>query len=91
MPNEITSFLASSPVFKEIPLDQLEEISPLFRIERHAAGHPVLRKGGLSEAVYFVRSGQLAVRIDRGGWKETVAYIQPPDISGELSFVRRRR
>ena len=90
MADEITSFLASSPVFKEIPLDQLAEIAPLFRIERHAAGHPVLRKGALSDAVYFVRSGQLAVRIDRGGWKETVAYLQPPDIFGELSFVTNR-
>lgn len=90
MADPITSFLASSPVFKEIPLDELAAISPLFRMERHAAGNAVLRKGALSDAVYFVRSGQLAVRIDRGGWKETVAYLQPPDIFGELSFVTNR-
>ena len=90
MADEIASFLASSPVFSEVPPDQLEEIATLFRAERHAAGDVILRKGGLSDAVYFVRSGQLAVRIDRGGWKETVAYLQPPDIFGELSFVTNR-
>ncbi len=90
MADEIASFLASSPVFSEVPPDQLQEIATLFRAERHAAGGVILRKGDLSGAVYFLRSGQLAVRIDRGGWKETVAYLQPPDIFGELSFVTNR-
>jgi NTE family protein len=90
MADAIASFLASSPIFGEVPLDQLEEIAKLFRAERHAAGGVILRKGDLSSAVYFLRSGQLAVRIDRGGWKETVAYLQPPDIFGELSFVTNR-
>lgn len=87
MADDIASFLATSPVFSELPLDQLIEIATLFRSERHAAGSVVLRQGSKSEAVYFVRSGQLAVRIQRSGWKETIAYLQPPDIFGELSFV----
>src|SRR3990172_1606456 len=87
MPDEITSFLASSPVFSEVPPEQLEKIAPLFRRESHPAGTIILRQGGTSEAVYFIRSGQLAARIQREGWRETVAYLQPPDIFGELSFV----
>ena len=87
MAEEIASFLASSPVFSELPLEQLKEIAKLFRSERHAAGSVILHQGSKSDAAYFVRSGQLAVRIQRSGWKETVAYLQPPDIFGELSFI----
>ncbi|MBI2819516.1 MAG: patatin-like phospholipase family protein [Acidobacteria bacterium] len=90
MNEEIARFLASSPVFSELPVEQLEQIASLFREEKYSAGTVVLRQGGASEAVYFIRSGQLAVRIQRGTWRETVAYLQPPDIFGELSFVTGR-
>jgi NTE family protein len=87
MTEEVARFLASSPVFSELPADQLEQIASLFRREKYPAGTIVLRQGGASDAVYFLRSGQMAVRIQRGSWRETVAYLQPPDLFGELSFV----
>ncbi|MBI2820373.1 MAG: cyclic nucleotide-binding domain-containing protein, partial [Acidobacteria bacterium] len=90
MNEEVAKFLALSPVFNELPPGQLEQIAGLFRQERYSAGTVVLRQGGASEAVYFIQSGQLAVRIQRGTWRETVAYLQPPDIFGELSFVTGR-
>ena len=90
MNEEVTRFLATSPVFSELPVEELEQIAGLFRQEKYSAGTVVLRQGGASEAVYFIRSGQLAVRIQRATWRETVAYLQPPDIFGELSFVTGR-
>jgi NTE family protein len=90
MNEEVARFLATSPVFNELPAEQLEQISSLFRQEKYSTGTVVLRQGGASDAVYFIRSGQLAVRIQRGTWRETVAYLQPPDIFGELSFVTGR-
>ncbi|MBI3934234.1 MAG: cyclic nucleotide-binding domain-containing protein, partial [Acidobacteria bacterium] len=90
MNEEVAKFLALSPVFNELPSEQLEQIAALFRQEKYSAGSVVLRQGGASEAVYFIRSGQLAVRIQRATWRETVAYLQPPDIFGELSFVTGR-
>jgi len=90
MNEEIARFLASSPVFSELSVEQLEQIASLFRQEKYSAGTVVLRQGGASEAVYFIRSGQLAVRIQRATWRETIAYLQPPDIFGELSFVTGR-
>jgi NTE family protein len=90
MTDDVARFLASSPVFSELPAEQLEQIAPLFRREKYPAGTIVLQQGGVSDAVYFLRSGQMAVRIQRGNWRETVAYLQPPDIFGELSFVTAR-
>ena len=90
MNEEIAKFLATSPVFSELPAEQLVQIASLFRQEKYSTGTVVLRQGGASEAVYFIRSGQLAVRIQRPTWRETIAYLQPPDIFGELSFVTGR-
>ncbi|HWP85569.1 MAG TPA: cyclic nucleotide-binding and patatin-like phospholipase domain-containing protein [Terriglobia bacterium] len=90
MDQEIAKFLSTSPVFNELPEDQLEQIAGLFRKETYPAGSLVLRQGAPADAVYFIRSGQLAVRIQRGNYRETIAYLQPPDIVGELSFLTGR-
>ena len=88
--DDIVAFLGTSPVFKDLPREQIEEIAPLFRSERHPAGTIILHQGGYSQAAYFLCSGRLAVRIQRGNTRETVAYLQPPDIFGELSFITGR-
>jgi NTE family protein len=87
---EIRAFLVTSPVFADVPADQLADVAKLFQAEKYEAGQLLLRQGGYSPAVYFVRSGRLAVKVQRGEWRETVAYIQPPDMAGELSFVTGR-
>ncbi|MBK9166068.1 MAG: cyclic nucleotide-binding domain-containing protein [Bryobacterales bacterium] len=87
---EIRSFLASSPVFREVEPEQLDAIAPLFQIAHFPVGTNILRQGGYSQAVYFLRSGRLAVRVERHGKSETVAYLQPPDLFGELSFITGR-
>ena len=91
MRDNIQSFLATSPVFQDVSPKQLAAIAPLFRTERHRAGTVFLHQGGYSPAVYFLRSGRLVVRVQRGEWRETVAYLQPPAMVGELSFLTGRR
>jgi len=82
--------LASSPVFREVGKNQLGEIARILRVTRHPAGAIILQQGGHSSAVYFLLSGRLAVRILRDNSRETVAWMQPPDLFGELSFVTGR-
>jgi NTE family protein len=86
----IETLLASSPVFEEVNKNQLGEIARLLRVTRHPAGAIILRQGGYSSAVYFLLSGRLAVRIHRDSSRETVAWMQPPDLFGELSYVTGR-
>src|SRR5262245_17366262 len=85
--NEMESFLATVPIFQELTPEQLRGIAPLCRQERYAAGTTILSQGGYSEALYFLRSGQLAVRVRRGDHVETVAHLQPPAVFGELSVI----
>jgi NTE family protein len=87
---DLESFLASVSIFKEVPLEQLTEIAPLFRQEHFAAGTVILYQGRQSVAVYFLRSGRLAVRVQRPEGRETVAYLQPGAMFGELSFITGR-
>lgn len=88
--DEIKAFLITSPVFADVPAEQIEQVARLLVVEKREAGELLLRQGDFSPAVYFVRSGRLAVKVQRGEWRETIAFIQPPDMAGELSFVTGR-
>jgi NTE family protein len=85
--SEMESFLATVELFRELAPAQLREIAPLCHVERHAAGVTILNQGASSEALYFLRSGRLAVRVSKGDHRETVAHLQPPAVFGELSFI----
>jgi CRP-like cAMP-binding protein len=86
----LEAFLATVPILRELSPEQLQEIAPLFQEEHHPAGALILRQGQQSQAVYFLRSGQLAVRVQRPEGRETVAYLQPGALFGELSFITGR-
>jgi len=86
----LDSFLATVPIFRELEPDQLREIAPLFREERFPAGTVILYQGRHSDGVYFLRTGRLAVRVQRPEGRETVAYLQPGAVFGELSFITGR-
>ena len=86
----LESFLSTVPIFRELEPEQLHEIAPLFREERFSAGTVILYQGKHSDGVYFLRSGRLAVRVQRPEGRETVAYLQPGAVFGELSFITGR-
>jgi NTE family protein len=88
--NEMESFLATVAIFRELTPEQLREVAPLCRQERYAAGTTILSQGAYSEALYFLHSGRLAIRVRRGDHMETVAHLQPPAVFGELSFITGR-
>ena len=89
--NGIEQFLATSPIFSGMPPEQIRELAPLFRSETYQAGTIILKQGGYSNAVYFLRSGRLNVKIKRGLKRETVAVLNPPDVFGELSYLTGRQ
>jgi len=85
--NDIAEFLATCPVFSGMSTAEIEELACVFRTASHPSGTILLKQGGYSDAIYFLRSGRLAVRIQRGMERETVAMLQPPEAFGELSFL----
>ena len=89
--NDIGEFLTTCPVFSGMPADEIRQIAPLFQTATYEAGTLILKQGGYSNAVYFLRSGRVTVRIQRGTKRETVAVLHPPDVFGELSFLTGRQ
>jgi NTE family protein len=87
---DLISFLASVSILKEVPPEQLAEIAPLLLQEHFGSGAVILYQGRPSAAVYFLRSGRLAVRVQRPQGRETVAYLQPGAMFGDLSFITGR-
>lgn len=85
--DDLQTFLATSPVFRDFPPEQLRDVLPLLQRRSYAAGSVILHQGDHSDAIYFLLSGRLAVRVQRGQARETVAHLNPPDVFGELSFV----
>src|SRR5262249_15318163 len=47
----------------------------------------ILRAGANNDAFYLARSGRLAVRGEQNGQRETLSYIDPPTLFGELSCI----
>lgn len=88
--DKLESFLAAVPVFRELPAEDIRHIALQCREQRHSAGTLILRQGETNQAVFFLRSGRLAVRVQRAEGRETVAYLQPPAVFGELSFITGR-
>ena len=85
--DEVRAFLAGTTVFGNMPPEDLDDIARLCQVRKRASGELVLRQGAEGDGVHFLRSGQLAVRVQRGAWRETVNYIQPPSVVGELSYI----
>ena len=84
---DIAAFLASCPVFQGVPESDIVQMAPAFETQTFPAGSLILKQGTASSAIYFLRTGRLAVRIQRGQTRDTVAMLQPTDIFGELSFL----
>src|SRR5580704_5986433 len=87
---ELETFLATVAIFRELTPEQIGEIALVCTEERYPAGSNILTQGGYSEALYFLRSGRLAVRVRKGDHRDTVAHLQPPAVFGELSFITGR-
>ena len=85
--DDLQTFLSTSPVFRRFPPEQLAKVLPLLQRHSYTAGTVILHQGDHSDAIYFLLSGRLAVRVQRGQARETVAHLNPPDVFGELSFV----
>jgi NTE family protein len=90
MPGDVRSFLSRSPVFRNVLDDQLNEMAELFQEAQFPVGAVILTQGSHNEAVYFLRSGRLAVRVHTDDGVDTVAYLNPPQCFGELSFLTGR-
>jgi len=80
-------FLKKIPIFERSSLEILEQIAGHCEEKHFKQGDLILQQGRNNDAYYMLRSGRVAVRVERLTGRETVETLDPPSIFGELSCI----
>lgn len=83
----VAEFLATLPIFENLPQEQLEALAPLCVEEQYGPGDLIIEQGRTIDCYYFLRHGRVAVKVERVTGRETVAVLDPPTLFGELSCI----
>lgn len=78
-------FLASTPLFHDVPRKSLKSVLSLAREVDHDAGSVIMREGGTSSSLHVIISGEVTVT---SGDRE-VASLGPTDYFGEIGVLAR--
>src|ERR671912_2277296 len=79
--------LAVSPLFAGLSASTLDEILRRTRSRAYAAGEPICREGEVSDRLYLIESGVVAVMIGEGSAARTIARLRRGDIFGEMGLL----
>ena len=79
--------LAVSPLFAGLSASTLNEILRRTRSRAYAAGEPICREGEVSNRLYLIESGVVAVMIGEGSAARTIARLRRGDIFGEMGLL----
>lgn len=87
---ELASFLATIPMLAGLAPDDLAALAGACEVRSYPDHALLLQQGRASATLYLLTQGTVAVRVQHGGRRETVAELLPPAIFGELSFLTGR-
>ena len=79
--------LAVSPLFAGLSASTLDEILRRTRSRAYAAGEPICREGEVSNRLYLIESGVVAVMTGEGSAARTIARLRRGDIFGEMGLL----
>jgi NTE family protein len=88
--DEVIEFLASVPLFGELPRHLLEQIRAICQSERLLAGEWLFRQDDKGDALYVVRTGRMEVIREEPGPAEVLVVSGPGAALGELSILSGR-
>ncbi|EKE00868.1 MAG: CRP/FNR family transcriptional regulator [uncultured bacterium] len=82
---DIKVFLATIPLFKYLPLGQLEHIAKLIKTKSYGRDELIFRENKKAECLYIVYSGKVKIYKSSGQDKEQILHIMKPgDIIAEV-------
>jgi len=81
------SMVARVPLFSAMDVSEVAEITKLIYSRNYLPGIPIVRAGGVGDAMYLIASGEAQVEIGRG---KTVL-LKEGDFFGEMALLKRRR
>lgn len=79
--------LRSNPLLESLSVEQLQELAPLTRCIRFAAGEVIVREGDRGDALFQVIEGRVTVlKASGGGPALPVATLRSGDVFGEMTL-----
>jgi CRP/FNR family cyclic AMP-dependent transcriptional regulator len=88
--DEVIEFLASVPLFGELPRHLLGQIRTMCQSERLLAGEWLFRQEDKGDALFVVRTGRVEVIREQPGPPEVLVVAGPGAALGELSILSGR-
>lgn len=79
--------LRAIPLLAGLGPAELAELAERLAIERHDAGHEVVRQGEDGRKAYLVASGQLEVATTQGGRERRINVLNEGDYFGEMALL----
>lgn len=80
-------FLKSTPLFKDLSLDEMKAVYAACETKRFAPGAVIIEQGQPGEALYVLRKGSAKVTRVNGETEEMVARMGPGSPAGEMALV----
>src|SRR5205814_1688829 len=80
-------FLKSTPLFKDLSLDEMKAVYAACETQRFAPGAVLIEQGQPGEALYVLRKGSAKVTRVAQGAEEMVARMGAGSPAGEMSLV----
>ncbi len=89
--NELATFLAEVPLFKDAPSRTLEIAAAEVRTRRLEEGDILFQEGDQGEALYILASGAVKLsKVDLEGHEKTLAILKPPEFFGEMTLLAEK-
>lgn len=88
--SDLADDLAAFEACRGLTTADRRRLASLCETRTAAAGERLLEQGHQNASLYFLRTGQVAVRLRREGRVETLARLSAPAVVGEISFLTGR-
>ena len=80
--------IQKTPLFAKLGYEETSRLAEIMHIERFPKGTVVLEQDGLGQALYIIRSGDVAIlRRDTRGQRDTLGKLGPGELFGEMSLM----
>ena len=85
---EDIKLLKQLPLFKDFKVTEVMNIAMVAEQECFYAGDLIFKEGGIGDALYVIKKGQVRVaKRDASGEEHALAHLKPGEYFGEISLV----
>lgn len=80
-------FLESVELFKNLTVEEIDEISQSITVERFPKGALIIEEGTPGDSLYIIQQGAVVIERTRNGQTIRLDSLKPPRFFGEMSLI----